>query len=94
VVSPSGVPTLTGPAGTVFVNGYRERRDAMRLGQAALGTRLMRGLAAGALWMGLLWGWLTGYKLLGRRVSNVVRASAFNLLSGEPLMEKAGRLRA
>ena len=41
-----------------------------------------RGLAAGALWMVLLWGWLTGYALLGRTVSNVVRASAFALPSG------------
>ena len=40
------------------------------------------GLAAGALWVGLLWGWLTGYELLGRTVSNVVRASAFTLPSG------------
>jgi hypothetical protein len=43
---------------------------------------VVRGLAAGALWVVLLWGWLTGYGLLGRTVSNVVRASAFTMPSG------------
>ena len=45
-------------------------------------TSVWRGLAAGVLWAGLLWGWLTGYGLLGRTVSNVVRASAFAPPSG------------
>jgi len=53
----------------------------MRLEHSALGTRLMRGLTAGVLGMVLLWGWLTGYRLLGRTVSNVVRASAIALPS-------------
>jgi hypothetical protein len=44
-------------------------------------TGVWRGLAAGALWVGLLWGWLTGYGLLGRTVGNVVRASAFSMPS-------------
>ena len=45
-------------------------------------TGVVRGLAAGALWMVLLWGWLTGYGLLGRTMNMIVRASAFALLSG------------
>jgi hypothetical protein len=48
---------------------------------AMLRTEVWWGLAAGALWVGLLWGWLTGYGLLGRTVSNVVRASAFTMPS-------------
>ena len=44
-------------------------------------TDVVRRLAAGAVWMVLLWGWLTGYGLLGRTVSNVVRASAFAMPS-------------
>ena len=45
-------------------------------------TGVVRGLAAGALWMVLLWGWLTGYGMFGRTVGKVVRASAFTLPSG------------
>jgi hypothetical protein len=42
----------------------------------------VRGLAAGALWVVVLWGWLTGYGLLGRTVSNVARALAFTMPGG------------
>jgi hypothetical protein len=44
-------------------------------------TGAVQGLVAGALWMVLLWGWLTSYGLLGRTVSQVVRASAFTMPS-------------
>jgi hypothetical protein len=40
-------------------------------------SKVWRGLAAGVVWAGLLWGWLTGYGLFGRTVGHVVRASAF-----------------
>jgi hypothetical protein len=44
-------------------------------------TGVLQGLAAGALWLVLLWGWLTSYGLLGRTVNQVVRASAFTMPS-------------
>jgi hypothetical protein len=46
---------------------------------ASTRSKVWRGLAAGAVWVGLLWGWLTGYELFGRTVGHVVRASAFAL---------------
>jgi hypothetical protein len=52
------------------------------LGPSMPSTRLVRGLAASVLWMVLLWGWLTGYSLLGRTMGKVVRASAFTMPSG------------
>jgi len=45
-------------------------------------TGVVRGLVAGALWMVLLWGWLTSYGLLGPTISKIVRASAFTMPSG------------
>jgi hypothetical protein len=48
---------------------------------ASTRSRVWQGLTAGAPWAGLLWGWLTGSGLLGRTVSNVVRASAFTVPS-------------
>jgi len=45
------------------------------LGHAALGTRLRRGLTAGVLGMVLLWGWLTGYRLLCCQLGKAFRVS-------------------
>jgi hypothetical protein len=39
------------------------------------------GLVAGALWMLLLWGWLTGYRLLDHALGKVMRVSAFTVPS-------------
>ena len=46
---------------------------------AMLRSQVWWGLAAGVVWAGLLWGWLTGYGLFGRTMGHVVRASAFAL---------------
>ena len=45
--------------------------------------RLVLGLVAGALWMVLLWGWLTGYRLLDRALGKVMRVSAFTVPSSK-----------
>ena len=43
--------------------------------------RLVRGLAAGTLWMVVLWGWMTGYWLFGHVVSKVARVTTFTISS-------------
>ena len=59
----------------------------MMLGHSALGTRLMRGLTAGVLGMALLWGWMTGYRLLCRQLGKFSRVSV-------PTRTWAGQTRA
>ena len=41
-----------------------------------------RRLAAGTLWMVVLWGWMTGYGLFGHAVSKVARVTTFTTSSG------------
>ena len=40
-----------------------------------------RGLAAGTVWIVVLWGWMTGYWLFGHVVSKVARVTTFTLAS-------------